>query len=215
MILRIALGLWMCAVIVASFLWLPPAKGFQNEEAARIIVFHVPNAMVSVVAFLVATIYAVRFLKTRSSSDDAKSSVSAEMGLLFAVLATVTGSVFAQIQWGAAWNWDPRETTMLILLLIYAAYFALRSATDDPERRATLSSVYAILAFVTVPFLVFVLPRALSPLHPQGTLTSRGGLSAEYRVVLSAAMAGFLGLYIWLFRLGVALAELRDLKKGD
>lgn len=204
----------MCGVILAAFLWLPPAKGFQYPEAARIIVFHVPNAMAAVLAFLVSTVYAIKHLRGRNPADDAKSAASAQLGLLFALLAAVTGAVFAKIQWGSAWNWDPRQTTILILLLIYAAYFALRSSVEGSDRRAALSSAYAIIAFVTVPFLVFVVPRMTSSLHPSDTLTSRGGLGTQYRIVLFSAMAGFAGLYLWMFRLSVALAEIRNGKKG-
>jgi len=214
MILQILLGLWMCAVTAATFLALPPARGFQYPEAARMLIFHVPNAMVAVLAFLVSTVYAIKYLKGRNLIDDAKSAISAELGFLFALLAMVTGVIFAKVQWGSAWNWDPRETTILVLLMIYAAYFALRAATEGAERRAALSSGYAIIAFVTVPFLVFVLPRALPSLHPSTTLTSREGLGPEYRLVLSAAMIGFVGIYIWVFRLCAAVAELRGRKKG-
>jgi heme exporter protein C len=214
MILQSILGIWMCGVILAAFLWLPPAKQFLHPEAAKIIVFHVPNAMVAVVAFLVSTVYAIKYLKGRDLMDDARSASSAQLGFLFTLLATVTGAIFAQIQWGMAWNWDPRESSILILLMIYAAYLALRSATSGAERRASLSSAYSIIAFVTVPFLVFVLPRVLSSLHPSDTLTSKGGLDTAYRIALMASMIGFTGIYVWMFRLSVSLAELRISRKG-
>jgi heme exporter protein C len=213
MLLKLLLGIWMSAVIVAAFLFAPPLAKFQQPEAARIIFFHVPNAMVASLAFVVAMVYAGRYLKRRNLMDDAKSAIAAELGLLFAVLATVTGSLFAHIQWGFWWNWDPRETSMLMLLLVYAAYFALRAAVDGTEKRASLSAVYAILALPAMIFLMFVLPRiTVSPLHPNNTLSTRDGLGTEYRIVLSAAMFGFLGLYVRMFRIKTALAEIR-LKK--
>ena len=49
-----------------------------------------------------------------------------ELGLIFGVLATVTGAIWARIKWGAYWNWDPRQTSILISLLFYGAYLALR-----------------------------------------------------------------------------------------
>jgi heme exporter protein C len=86
---------------------------------------------------------------------------------LFSILATVSGSIFAKLVWGSFWNWDPRETSILILLLIYGAYFALRSAIDDSERRQQLAAVYALFAFVTAPLLTFVVPRLYeNSLHP-------------------------------------------------
>jgi len=205
--LRLILGIWMSLVIGGAFLYAPPAKGFQQPDAARIIFFHVPNAMTAVIAFLVSVIYAIKFLARRSIMDDAKSAISAGLGFLFTGLATATGSLFAYMQWGMAWNWDPRETSIFILLLIYAAYFALRTATEGAERRAVLSAAYNIVAFVTMPFLVFVMPRVMESLHPSNTLATPGGLSTQYRVVLYGAMLGFLGIYVWIFRLQTAVAE--------
>jgi len=111
----------------------------------------------------------LRYLKKRQPGDDMAASVSAELGFLFCIIATVSGSIFAKATWGSYWNWDPRETSIFVLLLIYGAYFALRASVDEPERRGSLSAVYALLAFVTVPILVFVVPRipAVQSLPPQ------------------------------------------------
>lgn len=209
MAFKIALGVWMSAVIIAAFLFVPSASGFTQS---RIIFFHVPVAMISAAAFIVSMVYAWLYLKRRNLIDDAKSAISAELGLLFAVLATITGSIFAHVEWGSLWNWDPRETSIVILLLIYAAYFALRSAIDGTEKRASLSAVYAILALPAMVFLVFVLPRLTFSLHPSGTLTTKSGLSAEYRLVLYSAAIGFFGIYIWLFRMAID-KHIRNLKK--
>ena len=154
-VLKWVLLLWMTVVIWASFFYVSAADKFIGESS-RIVFFHVPTAWVAVLAFLFSCVASVRYLRRRDPMDDIRATVSAGLGLLFAVLATVTGAVFARIMWGAYWNWDPRQTSIVILLLIYSAYFALRGAIPDPERRASLAAVYAILAFVTVPFLIFV-----------------------------------------------------------
>lgn len=204
MALKIILGIWMSAVIIAVFLYVPPAEGFTQS---RIIFFHVPNAIIAVVAFISAAAYAVLYLKRRSPMDDAKSAASVELGLVFAIIATITGSIFARIEWNSWWNWDPKETSIVVLLLVYAAYFALRSAVDGTDRRASLCAVYAVLAFPAMIFLMLVLPRVIFSLHPGDTLTDREGLSTAYRLVLYPAIIGFLGLYIWLFRIRTAIAE--------
>jgi ABC-type transport system involved in cytochrome c biogenesis permease subunit len=50
--------------------------------------------------------------------------------------------------WNSYWNWDPRQTSIVLLLLVYGAYTGLRAAIEDPERRATLSAAYALIALV-------------------------------------------------------------------
>ncbi|MCE5198933.1 MAG: cytochrome c biogenesis protein CcsA [Armatimonadota bacterium] len=192
----------MSAVIAAAFLYVPPAAGFAVPDAARIVIFHVPCAMISVLAYLVSTVYAIAYLKNGTIASDAKSAISAGLGFTFTALATVTGMIFAKVQWGAAWNWDPRETTILILMIVYAAYFALRGAIPGTIARARISAAYNILACVIMPYLVFVLPRMMGGLHPD-----RASLSIEYRIVMGAAMIGFMWLYIWLFRIHVRISE--------
>lgn len=206
--LQALLGVEMTAVILAAFLYLPPAANFQSPEAARIIVFHVPCAMVATVAYIISTIYAIAYLARGGVANDIKSAASASLGFLFTVLATITGMVFASIQWGAAWNWDPRETSILMLLIVYAAYFALRSALPSAAGRAKVSAAYNVMAGLVMPFFVFVLPRiGPASLHPD-----RASLSPEYRAVMGGAMLGFLLLYVWIFRLSVRVRELQSAK---
>jgi heme exporter protein C len=213
---KFALLVWLTAVIVAAFFYVHAAEGFIGESS-RIVFFHVPMAWIAVLAFLVSCIASVMYLRRRDPKDDIRASVSAGLGLLFAVLATTTGAVFAKIMWGAYWNWDPRQTSITILLLIYAAYLALRGAVDDPERRATLSAVYAILAFVTVPFLVFVVPRIYWSLHPDTIINTRGAneFDSRYTQVLLASVLGFTGLYVWLYTIGCRIETIRQRRRQE
>jgi len=130
---------------------------------------------------------------------------------------TVTGAIFAKIMWGAYWNWDPRQTSITFLLLIYAAYFALRAAVQDPERRATLSAVYAILAFVTVPFLVFIVPRIYWSLHPDTIINARGvnEFDSRHTQVLMSSLAAFTGLFFWLYWLESRIAKIHHERQQE
>ncbi len=213
---KLVLLVWLAVVIVAAFFYVHAAEGFVGESS-RIVFFHVPMAWIAVLAFLVSCIASVMYLRRRDPKDDIRASVSAGLGLLFAALATTTGAVFAKIMWGAYWNWDPRQTSITILLLIYAAYLALRGAVDDPERRASLSAVYAILAFVTVPFLVFVVPRIYWSLHPDTIINTRGAneFDSRYTQVLLASVLGFTGLYVWLYTIGCRIETIRQRRRQE
>ena len=214
--LKWILFIWMAVVIWASFMWVPSAQGFKGESS-RIVFFHVPTAWVATLAFLVSCIASVMYLRRREPKDDHRAAVSASLGLLFAILATVTGAIFARIMWGAYWNWDPRQTSITILLLIYAAYFALRAAVPDPEKRATLAAVYSILAFVTVPFLMFVVPRIYFSLHPDVVTNADpdNRLDSLHAIVLLASTLGFTGLYVWLYTIGSRIEAIRDRRRQE
>jgi heme exporter protein C len=188
---KLLLGLWIAGVVVAMFLVVPQYAGLG--DAGRIIIMHVPTAWVTSLAFAISAVYSVRYLWRRRTADDANAAAAAEVGFLFCILATVTGAIFAQIVWGVFWNWDPRETSILVLLLIYAAYFALRSALDDGEQRRRLAAVYNLFAAVTMPFLLFVAPRvAESSLHPNCAFI-QGSTCNGIALQLNGAKIGQLG----------------------
>ena len=229
MTLRIVLGLWMVAVIVLGIslpmvdnpqhwyeLPLIPALG----ERARIMFFHVPTAWLSVLAFVSSMIYGIKYLRKKNPDDDIKSASAAGLGFIFCVLATVTGALWAKFSWGTYWNWDPRQTSIFVLLLIYGAYFALRSAIDVEEKRATLAAVYSIIAAVVMPFFMFIMPRILESLHPSPILSvskEQGSMAPNMRVLFFASLAGFTGLYYWMWNLHVRASRLefhRSMKAG-
>jgi len=212
MIYKILLAVWMTFIIVASFMFTEAASGFPGETS-RILFFHVPQAWVATLCFLLSTIGSALYLaKRRLGSDDLAHS-AAELGFLFCILATVTGSIFAKATWGSYWNWDPRETSIVILLMIYGAYFALRSAVPDPEKKRVFAAVYSILAFVTVPFLVFVVPRITTSLHPEDTMNpAKPGMDPRTLKVFLGSLFAYTTLFVWMLRLRMRLLYLEHLK---
>jgi heme exporter protein C len=166
-------------------------------------------------AILLATLAAAALAWTRERPDrdeDLKCAAAMELGFLFAILATVTGSIFSNIVWGEYWSWDPRQTSILVILLIFAAYLVLRGAIVDPEDKARLGSVYTLVALVPGLFLIWVLPRIVQTLHegPNDTIVG-GQIQGTYRMVMyGLALPAFLLLYTWLLQLRVRLLKLEN-----
>ena len=208
-VLKFLLLPYMAAFTAAAFLWPEPAQGFLGESS-RIVFFHVPCAWTASLAFLVAAGYSIAYLASRNPWHDDVAAASVKLGLLFAILALVTGSLFAKIMWGAYWNWDPRESSFLLLLFLYAAYLFLRAAIEDPERRARLSAAYALFAAVLMPFLVFVAPRVTQSLHPQTVINPQGKILMDTptKVVFFGGLAGFSVLFLWMLSLESRAARL-------
>jgi heme exporter protein C len=151
-----------------------------------------------------AMFYSIQYLRTKQQHYDDRAAEAAALGLVFCILATLTGSIFAKVTWGSFWNWDPRETSIFILLLIYGAYFALRGAVEAEERRAALSAVYAIFAFVTVPFLIFVVPRVVPSLHPADSVIDKNlkfTMGSQVRMIFFSSLILFTILFFWMFGL--------------
>jgi heme exporter protein C len=210
---KITLGVWMAAVIVLAFL--VPARTLGSlGQAARVIFFHIPMAWVTVLAFMTSSVFSILYLVKRRRTDDHRAVNAAVLGVVFCVLATITGAIFATITWGSPWNWDPRETTIFFLLLFYAAYFVLRAAVADEERRAVFSGAYNVLGLVVVPFLVFVAPRlsALAGLHPEPLINVQGELDMDWRalVIFLSSLAGFTGIFAWAYSLANRVSRLQE-----
>jgi heme exporter protein C len=208
-LLKLLLLPYMSAVIAAAFLWPEPAKGFIGESS-RIVFFHVPCAWTASLAFLVAAAHSFVYLRRRNLENDAAAEAAIRLGLLFAILTLVTGSVFARIMWGSFWNWDPRQSSYLLLVFLYSAYLFLRASLDDPERRARLAAVYALFAAVLMPFLVFVAPRVTASLHPQTVINPEGKILMDTptKTVFFAALVGFSALFFWMLSLEVRAGRL-------
>ena len=215
MIGKALLTLWMTAMIVAAFLYAGAAAGFPGQTS-RILFFHVPQAWIATLSFLLSMIASCIYLAKRNVKTDHLALSAAELGLLFCILATASGSIFAKATWGSFWNWDPRQTSIVILLMIYGAYFALRSAVPDPEKWRVFAAVYSILAFVTVPFLVFVVPRITASLHPEDTMNpAKPGMDPKTLKVFLGSLLAYTGLFVWMLRLKTRLLKLEGRQEPE
>lgn len=98
--------------------------------------------------------------------DDAKAASFTAVGLLMGILGLVTGAIWAKYTWGDYWSNDPKQVSTAIALLIYLAYFVLRDAFEDEERKGRIAAVFSIFAFVALLLLIYVVPRITESLHP-------------------------------------------------
>ncbi len=131
----------------------------------KVFYFHVAAGWVGMLSFMVAAFAGVAYLRTSHRKWDIVGLSAVEIGMVFAFINIVTGSIWARPIWNTWWTWDPRLTTATIMMLIYAAYFMLRSGIDDPDRRARFGAVYAIVGFLSVP-LTFFSARLFRTIHP-------------------------------------------------
>ncbi|MEA2693646.1 MAG: heme exporter protein [Acidobacteriota bacterium] len=210
------LWLWMAAVLWASFYYAPLAAGFIGQSS-RILFFHVPLAWTSFIAFFAAAFWSIRYLRGRRMEHDRAAAAAVEIGFVFCFLATVTGALWARIMWGEYWNWDPRQISIILVLIFYGAYLALRGAVPDEEKRARLAAVYALIGAVVTPFFFFIVPRITFSLHPDSVINTRGKVEMDARMfrVLLAAFVGEVALYFWMHNLDWRLKNLAARRERD
>ena len=212
--LFLALSLWLLVslVLAGALFYAPLGEGFVGESS-RILFTHVPLAWASFVAFVAAGVWSLRYLLGgRRPRHDLAAASAVELGLVFGVLATLTGAIWARIEWGAYWNWDPRQTSIVLVLLFYGAYLALRGALEDVETRRRLAAAYAVLGLVVAPFFFFVVPRLTFSLHPEPVVNVAGEVEMDPRMlqVLLTGGIAFVALFFWLHRLRTRIAMLSE-----
>ncbi len=187
-------------------------------DIQRIFYVHLPLAWVGFVAFGHACWGGVRYLGTGRRDWDIVSASAAEIGVVFATLVIVTGSLWARPVWGTWWTWDPQLVTYLILWFIYVGYLMLRAAAGDDARQARFAAVFAIVGFVDVP-LVWLSARYLRALSPVIFTSHSIGLAPSMAWALAAGLLAWSLLYAVLvrarIRLGLLEAQVRAIAEGS
>lgn len=184
------------------FMWAPTATAEHRFNLQRVLYFHVPIAWVALLAYFLVFLGSILYLWKRDAKWDAFAYSAAEIGMVFATLVVVTGSIWAKGIWDKWWIWEPRLTTMLILWLIYMAYLMLRGYAANPAQGARFSAVLGIVGFIDVPIVYFAANwwRGLHPEVVAGPLAESGSIDSSMRGVLLFSAATFTLLFAFLVR---------------
>jgi heme exporter protein C len=178
------------------------APGFNYPEFARIFFWHFPCPILATVLLGAGFYFSIKFAQTRDLRWDARATAAHELAMIFIVLTMISGIFFSKIQWGRWWQNDPRQVSFLLVMTMYFAYFVLRSAINDPDKRANNAGGYAMAAFLPFLFLTFVYPRLPQVLnsHPNETIMT-GNLKGGYAIVTIELMI-LVGIVThWTYRL--------------
>jgi len=177
----------------------------RPDWGQKIFYFHVPVAEISFLVFAFGAFYGLRFIMTRKREYDTKARISMEVTLTFVLLTMATGILWTKAAWGVWWEWEPRLTTYFIMTLLVVAYFVLRNAVEDEERRALYGAAFSILAFIDAPISFFI-TRLIPSNHP---VIERGGLEPPMLITFIVAQIGMilLGYAIYQVRMGEMMLQ--------
>ncbi len=159
--------LMTAAVMWAALVYARPASNLAGDEqlAQRIFYIHMGCNIGAFAGFLLSVVGSVVYLIKRDLDWDRVSQAAIEAGLIFGMGTVVTGMFWAKPTWNTYWTWDPRLTTSTITVLVYIAYLLFRNGIDNRRTRARFGSIYAVLAFLSVP-LTFFSARLFRSIHP-------------------------------------------------
>ncbi len=184
------------------------------HETSRNLFFHVPCWFAMLLLMIVALVYNVKFLRTGKLIYDITAFYLIKAAMVFGVLGFITGMLWGNFIWGDLISWLTKDTKILgsiIGLLIYFAYFVLRGSIDDEEKRAKVSAVYSIFAFILLNVAINVVPRLTDSLHP-----GSGGnasftvydLNDNMRKVFYPAVVAYFILGLWIASLHIRISKL-------
>lgn len=181
-------------------------------ETIRNLMFHVPMWFTMFLVMLISFVASIRYLQNPRHEYDLRAVTAVKVGMLFALLGLVTGSLWARFTWGAWWVNDPQLNGALVTFLIYAGYLVLRAGIDDDAKQARVAAVFNIFAYVILFILLMILPRFTESLHP-----GKGGnpgfnkydLDSSLRLVFYPAVIGWMLLGYWIYHLRLRMNRIR------
>jgi heme exporter protein C len=210
-------------IIAALLLLYSLVWGLLNEvprldilnETIRNVYYHVPVWFAMLFMMAVSMVFSVISLSKNDLVNDYKAYNAAVVGFFFSIPGLLTGSFWAKYTWGTWWTFqDPKLNGVAISILIYLAYFILRFSVDDELKRARISAVYNIFAFVMMNVFIMVLPRLTDSLHPGNGGNPAFGkydLDNNMRMVFYPAIVGWILFSWWLFELSNRVSKLKSI----
>lgn len=182
--LAVISGLALAACQWLIFVYAPTEA--QMGVIQKIFYTHMPLAWWGLFSFLTVFVCSIFYLVRKNMFWDELAEAAAEVGVVMGGLALVTGSIWARVSWNTWWTWDPRLSTTLIMWFIYAAYLIVRRMDMTRERRAVVSSVIGIVAFLDVPLVFFSTRLWPQTIHPK--VIGGGGMEPEMKTALIASV---------------------------
>lgn len=205
----------VASAVIAALLGPVPALVILNETI-RNVYFHVPMWYTMIILYLISVVYSIKYLNSSKREHDLIAVEAVNTGILFCALGLLTGMLWAQNTWGAAWPNDPQLNGAAIATLMYLAYLVLRNALEEEQKRAKISAIYNIFAFPVMIVLIYILPKMTDSLHPGSGGNSTFGsldMNNQMRPVFYTAAIGWILIGIWIATLRYRIRLIED-KKG-
>ncbi len=188
-------------------------EDYKQSHSVRIMYVHVPAAWISLGIFSVITVLSLvgYIFKLRNFFLIAKS--LAPSGLVFNIIALVTGSIWGKPTWGTWWAWDARITSMLILALFYLMYVVAWRIFEDDDKVFKVTSIVSILGIINVPIIKYSVDW-WNTLHQPASINILSKSSIDVSMlfplmIMTAAFALF-SLLIFLMKYNTELIKIKN-----
>ena len=188
-------------------------EDYKQSDAVRIMYVHVPAAWISLGIFSFITFLSISGFVFKNKNFFLISKSLAPSGLVFNIIALVTGAIWGKPTWGTWWAWDARITSMLILALFYAMYLISWRIYENKEKVFKISTIITILGIVNVPSIKYSVDW-WNTLHQPASINilSKSSIHSSMLfplLVMTAAFALF-SLLIFLMKYNTELIKVKN-----
>ena len=188
-------------------------EDYKQSHSVRIMYVHVPAAWISLGIFSAITFLSIvgYIFKIRNFFLIAKS--LAPSGLVFNIIALVTGSIWGKPTWGTWWAWDARITSMLILALFYIMYLGAWRIFEDNDKAFKVTSIITILGIINVPIIKYSVDW-WNTLHQPASINilskSSIHISMLFPLMTMTAAFALFSLLIFLMKYNTELIKIKN-----
>ena len=187
-------------------------EDYKQSDSVRIMYVHVPSAWTSVGIFSLIAILSLGNLVFKNKYFLLIAKSLAPSGLVFNIIALVTGSIWGRPTWGTWWAWDARITSMLILCIFYILYILSWRILENKTSVNKVTSLISILGLINLPIIKFSV-EWWNTLHQPASITLSGSsIHSSMLVPLFIMTAAFVlfSILIFLMKYNTELIKIKN-----
>jgi heme exporter protein C len=188
-------------------------EDYKQSDSVRIMYVHVPAAWIALGIFSVITFLSIigYIFKNRNFFLISKS--LAPSGLVFNIIALVTGSIWGKPTWGTWWAWDARITSMLVLSLFYIMYLVAWRIFQNDDKIFKITSIITIFGIINIPIIKYSVDW-WSTLHQPASINilskSSIHVSMLFPLLIMTAAFALFSLLIFLMKYNTELIKIKN-----
>ena len=188
--------------LIFSFFLSP--NDYQQGSTVRIMYIHVPSAWLSLMTFLIMTIYSIIGLAFKIPFGFIINTAVAPIGAVFTLICIITGSLWGKPMWGTWWVWDARLTSVAILFIVYIIIIFINYSFENKYVREKISAIFILIGSINLPIIKFSVDW-WNTLHQPATISKLSKPSIDPSMMMPLILMTlafiFIGLLIAVIRI--------------
>ena len=201
----------LCIGLIEALILSP--EDYKQSHSVRIMYVHVPAAWISLGIFSIITFLSIAGYIFKLKNFFLISKSLAPSGLVFNIIALVTGSIWGKPTWGTWWAWDARITSMLILVLFYILYLVAWRIYGNNDKVFKITAIITTLGIINVPIIKYSVDW-WNTLHQPASVNilskSSIHISMLYPLLIMTAAFALFSLLIFLMKYNTELIKIKN-----